>query len=496
MQLFFCIWTVLVIALPLDGINVPVPVSSSLAIPSAAHLRFHDDNIGVICHFNMQTFVNHGDRRCPHKFPADTFNPVKLDTDQWLAAAASFGARYFVLVADHFSGFSTFPTNAHNYSVKYSKWRQGKGNVIADFLASCKKYNIRPAVYYSVHENWEFDVCNFNLSDPIKQAKYEDMVMEQLAELGKYYGDDLAELWFDAGVHQAPSFVKRVNDFISTKLPDSATCHSCSNMPDTHMVSWMGNEHSEMPYPVWNANTDDCSKNGHGGSYGEPYGTTWCPAHCDSVLRNHFWFWNSQTYDNPSNLNNASKLLAMHMTTVGRGCNMILDMSPTNTGLVQTNDVETYKQFGQGLKTLYGKPVAQSLNPGRGKASQSVVFNPLSTGTVNITRGAIELRENLTNGQTIESYIVQYCPIDSTCPTATTKGWHNFTLRNLAQITIGNRRIHWFNEPIEATKFRVQVQTLNLTNGFAKPDLRSIKLFDWSSSALDGLLEFIKRIKN
>merc|ERR1712080_497439 len=143
---------------------------------------------------------------------------------------------------------------------------------------------------------------------------------------------------------------------MGTQLPNTATCHSCENMPDTHMVSWMGNEHSNMPYPVWNSNTETCSNHGQNKDYGEPYGNTWCPAHCDSVLRNHFWFWNKDTYDNPSNLNNASKLLAMHMTTIGRGCNMILDISPTNTGLIQNNDIDTYKQFGEGLKMIYDKP--------------------------------------------------------------------------------------------------------------------------------------------
>ena len=36
------------------------------------------------------------ERKCPKVFPPDTFNPQLLDTDQWLAAAASFGAKYAV----------------------------------------------------------------------------------------------------------------------------------------------------------------------------------------------------------------------------------------------------------------------------------------------------------------------------------------------------------------------------------------------------------------
>ena len=81
------------------------------------------------------------------------WNPSDLNTDQWLEAAVSFGARYAVLVVDHFSGFTLWPTKLGNYSIAMTSWRGGKGDVLADFIQSCKKYNVRPGVFYSVHEN-------------------------------------------------------------------------------------------------------------------------------------------------------------------------------------------------------------------------------------------------------------------------------------------------------------------------------------------------------
>ena len=178
-----------------------------LARPSLAHLLFHEDNIGAISHFGMQTFVPKAQRTCAGKngtgqWPLDQFDPVLLDTDQWVSTAASFGARYYVLVADHFSGFSLYNTTAHNYSVAHTKWRSGQADIIADFVTSCKKYGVRPAVYYSVHSNWYKKVCSFNLSDAPDgphQQDFEDMAMVQLEELAARYGSDLAEIWFDAG---------------------------------------------------------------------------------------------------------------------------------------------------------------------------------------------------------------------------------------------------------------------------------------------------------
>ena len=80
------------------------------------------------------------------KWNPNTFDPYLLDTDVWLSSASSFGAKYAAMVCDHFMGFSTFPTSAHNYSVKYSQWQNGTGNVIEDFRKSAYKYNNRPAL--------------------------------------------------------------------------------------------------------------------------------------------------------------------------------------------------------------------------------------------------------------------------------------------------------------------------------------------------------------
>ena len=159
--------------------------------------------------------------------------------------------------------------------------------------ASCKKYGVHPAVYYSVHENWGEHVCNFNLSDAPngpRQKAFEDLAMTQLAELTEKYGDDLAGIWFDAGVRQAPPFVQRMNDFVHTQLPSKAWCHSCTmgntaaSMDDVSAVSWMGNENTVMPYPLYNANDRAGTHTGQkalgqqGTSYGIANGTRWMPA--------------------------------------------------------------------------------------------------------------------------------------------------------------------------------------------------------------------------
>jgi hypothetical protein len=139
-------------------------------------------------------------------------------------------------------------------------------------------------------------------------------------------------------------------------------------------VSWMGNEATVMPYPLYNANDEAGTHTGQkalgqAATYGIANGTRWMPAHCDAVLRRHFWFW-SDAYNQSRDLNTPEDLLGMHLTSVGRGCNMVLDMSPTPTGLLQSNDVATYAAFGAGQQKLYVDALVASLN---GTPGQSTV---------------------------------------------------------------------------------------------------------------------------
>ena len=60
--------------------------------PSPAQLAWQDLEIGVILHFSTNTFLDRewGDGTAS----PSTFNPSHVDTDQWMKAAKSGGAKY------------------------------------------------------------------------------------------------------------------------------------------------------------------------------------------------------------------------------------------------------------------------------------------------------------------------------------------------------------------------------------------------------------------
>ena len=130
--------------------------------PTQQQLKWADMEIGVIIHYLMDIYNPEykaiktvGVRE---HMPASIFAPTKLDTDQWIAAAKSAGAKYAVLVANHCTGFSLWPTRDNDYSIASSPWKDGKGDIVGDFVKSCEKYGLKPGLYYSTGCNGYYGI--------------------------------------------------------------------------------------------------------------------------------------------------------------------------------------------------------------------------------------------------------------------------------------------------------------------------------------------------
>ena len=89
--------------------------------------------------------------------PITDFDPVAMNATAWVEAAASFGAKYLVLAANHAGGFALWPTKAvvprhgrYNYSVAYSRgqWTDGRKDpdIVAEFVTACRKAGIAPGI--------------------------------------------------------------------------------------------------------------------------------------------------------------------------------------------------------------------------------------------------------------------------------------------------------------------------------------------------------------
>lgn len=337
----------------------------AVVVPNERQCAWAEAEIGVLIHFDMPVFRPDYEWRDFGTHPApECFDPTALDTDQWLATAKSLGAKYAVLVAKHCSGFSLWPTEAHEYSVKNSPYKGGKGDIVAEFVASCRKYGIRPGIYASTTANgylWADNPGLVQEGGPVTQQEYNRVVETQLTELWSNYGE-LFEIWFDGGVLPPEQGGFDVLSLVGRLQPQAIAFQGPYGHPN--LVRWVGNEEGVAPDPCWATAGETTAADGTkriSGLNGAPDAPYWCPGEADFTLRRNDsfqggWFWHE---GEESELFPLDELMRKYEASVGRNTNMLLGIVVDNRGLVPEADARRIAEFGAEIRRRYGSPLRQ-----------------------------------------------------------------------------------------------------------------------------------------
>ena len=335
-------------------------------LPTKKQEEWANMELGVIIHHLMEVY--HPDippsewKTSPERMPAESFAPTDENTDQWLEAASAMGAKYAVLVTNHVTGFSLWPTKENNYSIAGSPFRDGKADVVRDFIDSCKKYGVRPGLYYSTGCNGYYGINDSVKQDYLSPAyqQYVRMVERQLSEIWGGYGE-LFEIWFDGGVIPHRLGGPDVVGLIKKYQPDAI----CFQGPKEHYqnLRWVGNERGLAPIDCWS--TSKINTCGFGGDEencaigtGSPDGKYWIPAETDMGNRkpNAFgggWGWAA---NEEHLIYTPEELLERYITSVGRNSNLLLGMGISTRGHFE--DAEQFRRFGELIRGLYENPIS------------------------------------------------------------------------------------------------------------------------------------------
>ncbi len=388
--------------------NICEDTGRKILTPTSRQLEWADQEMGVIIHFDVPVFEPaFFFREHWGKPPSPSvFNPIQLDTDQWVRTAHEAGAKYAVLVAKHCTGFSLWPTAAHDYSVRSSPWRGGKGDIVGDFISSCKKYGLKPGLYYSVSCNGYYSVDNPGKvisGDAEKQREYNEMVMRQLTELWTQYGD-LFEIWFDGGALPPDQGGPDVLSLLLRCQPNAV----CFQGPDTFpsILRWVGNEQGKAPNPCWS--TTNVSNGNFVGTVqfaevgtGDPDGCRWAPAETDMPNRKagmaymDGWFWRE---GEDHTLYTVDELVEHYYTSVGSNTNLLIGMVIDNRGLVPDADVHQFQGFGRAIKERFANQVGMTKGNG-----ESLVLNFDEAAEVS----DVVLMEDIAYGERVREYKVE-----------------------------------------------------------------------------------------
>lgn len=382
----------------------------SVPSPTPEQLAWQRMRLGMFLHFGVNTFF--GAEWSDGTLPAEAFDPKELDADQWADVAASMGARYAVLTAKHHDGFCLWPTATTDYSVASSPWRDGRGDVVGEFVSAFRRRGIAVGLYLSP---WDRNAACYE-----DAAAYDDFYCTQLEELCTRYGD-LVELWFDgAGSDGREYDWDRIMAVVREHQPGAMVFNMGSPT-----IRWVGNEDGMACDPVEYV-TDLLDLNNYGDvTMGQGAGR-YLPPECDVSLRRG-WFWAED--DQPKSLNH---LLGIHYRSIGMGAGLLLNVPPDRRGLIPEEDVARLREWRDELDSRFGHPVEARLE--RDGKGWRAVF-PEATRLDHVA-----LEEDYSDGQRITRHRVL---LDG---------------RLLAEgLTVGEHRLHAF-APAEVTELAVEVE--------------------------------------
>jgi alpha-L-fucosidase len=330
------------------------------AVPSERQLAWHEMEYYMFVHFTVNTFTDkewgYGDE------PETVFNPTELDCRQWARVAKEAGMKGIIITAKHHDGFCLWPSAFTNHSVKNSKWENGQGDIIMDLRKACDEYGLKLGIYLSP---WDRNSAVYGTPE------YLTYYRNQLSELMTKYGE-IFEVWFD-GANGGDGYYGGARE---KRKIDNKTYY---DWPNTHRivrdqqplavmfsdagpdVRWVGNEGG------WGSPTNWCLLNRDkmypGGDFakilgaGHEDGKFWVPAEVDVSIRPG-WFWHQKQ---DSLVKSPEKLMEIYYASVGRNCNLLLNVPPDKRGILNENDVRSL----MGFRELRNKEFAADLAKGK-----------------------------------------------------------------------------------------------------------------------------------
>ena len=336
------------------GMLFPIGVQAegtTRGVPTPEQIAWHQMEIEMFVCLDPCTWQ--GREYDDHSTPLSQINPTALDTDQWCEAAKSLGARQILFVAKHTGGFCWWQTDTTTYSIKNTPYKNGKGDVLAELAASCRKHGLKLAVYiYPGDDNWGAGIgSGGKTKDPAKQEGYNKVLRQQWTEALTRYGE-VSELWFDG------SCVVELGDILKKYAPKAMILQG----PYT-TLRWPGNEAGVSPYPAWQTVKKADAVSGVSTAANSDWdGDVWLPMEMDTTLLDHKWFWGPNTDQMMKPLD---KLVDIYYTSVGRGGVLLLNSTPDTTGRIPESHMRRYKEFGEAIRRIYENKKGERAGKGR-----------------------------------------------------------------------------------------------------------------------------------
>ncbi len=407
-------------------VEAPKPI---LPLPEQKQIDWQKMETYAFIHFGLNTF---NDREWGYgDSDPMTFNPTKLDCEQWARTLVAAGMKGVILTAKHHDGFCLWPFAGNDYNVSKSPFREGKGNVVRELSEACKKYGLKFAVYLSPWDRSRADYAT---------PGYLPYFYAQLRDLLTNYGE-VFEVWFD-GANGGDGYYGGAKDTRTIDRKNYYNYPRIFEMLDSLQPQavvfgdggpgcrWVGNEKGFAGETNWAFLRKGEVYPGYPQyrelQYGHADGNQWTAAECDVSIRPG-WFYHPEEDDK---VKSPEQLVDLYYRSVGHNATLLLNFPVDRDGLIHPTDSANAVTFHRTIQHELGTDLVAGMKAKvsslRGKKFSAKAITDgnwntywatpdgVNTGTIEFAfkkarpMNRIMLQEYIALGQRVKKFVVEY----------------------------------------------------------------------------------------
>lgn len=316
---------------------------SPVSEKTASIARWENLRFGAFVHFNDNTFI---ETEISQNTDPLKFNPLSIEFDGMMRTFQKAGIKYAVLTARHTSGFCLWDSKVTSFDVAGSACPK---DVVRLFVDACRKYEIKPCLYYCLWGNKGWDPATWNpvIKKELETKTAKEIIKAQLGELAENYGD-IYEFWLDMYCNCDSSLsTGEIYNFLKSKNPETIV-HFNQHVQDGSKINY-------FPTDILNGEERTPPAEGHNPlreidnkTYYLPFEYEITAQRCDNrtlgngLMPGSVWFTYPDSHFYP--VDSLYKYIKQNYER--GGSNILLSTAPDKTGTYRKSDSDSLIKLG------------------------------------------------------------------------------------------------------------------------------------------------------
>ncbi|TGV00970.1 alpha-L-fucosidase [Flavivirga rizhaonensis] len=314
--------------------DIEIGKADSIKIKPSQKLKeeFIDKRFGMFICYNIMSY---GAEWGEANYPLDSFNPQKLDCNQWADAAISAGMTFGLLTTKHHEGFSLWDSKYTEYDVASTAYKK---DIVRQYVDAFRAKGLGVGLYYSIWDST--NGVDKGKIDTEKLSFIKGQITELLTNYGKvdYF---VMDGWYWRMGHKEVPY-HEIRALIRELQPE------CLITDHTHLQAPF---HMDIPYFEGPFGAYPAEDNTMASALG----------HCS--VKGNGWFWSEKTPDGLIKGDGVETILNKLNDCENRYCNFMLNCMPNRDGLLDPIYTNMLTEIGKQWKPNLSRPTLPNQGP-------------------------------------------------------------------------------------------------------------------------------------